>query len=727
MSRKHGHQRPFQCAICEDAFSTKAELSRHTESHIHNPVATSLVCDVCKWDFDDSHALELHRFQAGHGTLNFSCENCDEHFVSQKGLDEHNRPPFGCTRALTEKKDTAVVCDRCKKSFSTRKRYNDHRSDLASECADWRNKTPKKQAQTAPQGYVDLGKPKNGQAIRSYEDPAQESDASTNTSNGGLQCKDCKKKFVSQSHYNNHFLGCEPIVPRSQLGAIQNNSRNGHQATAPAQELHFASNTSYAKSGSKTKADTTKAMPTQKKPVRSQQQKPSPASVTRVYTCDSCCARSFGSATSLAQHKATSKKKKPVQSQQQQTPPASSAPARDTGIYTCSSSCGKSFGSAASLAQHRASVHGTDGRRLNTNGRGPDRGGKSNNTSTQPPPPQHIASRPPSVPVGPPRTIAPRHVPPSQPSVTPTSTNIGSATDIEQAKQIQARALRLLIQSDIFIHYDGKISIGGLDWTRIGVEKHAEVVDKLDKMCHLPRVLQSEYLPAPKAFADEYNAYYDLADFKPSPARDAEKPGLSVVVLACSKVGLANDRHEVVKLAAIDLTTSAILMNHFVCTDPHAQVSAWNSAATGLSSWRDMEAARQAGYKIFKGWSAARAALHKYIDTETILVGHNLRSDLDALRMVHGRAVDIAKVVEKAANGPLSKPQLSLDSLCCDYTDKKLSRDPKYGRDCLVDAFAIRQFVLYAIKNKEMLEREARLKSVDYQRVRPCASTATGV
>jgi hypothetical protein len=37
---------------------------------------------------------------------------------------------------------------------------------------------------------------------------------------------------------------------------------------------------------------------------------------------------------------------------------------------------------------------------------------------------------------------------------------------------------------------------------------------------------------------------------------------------------------------------------------------------------------------------------------DTIIVGHTLRSDLEALRMIHGRAVDMAKIVQKAANGP---------------------------------------------------------------------------
>ena len=311
------------------------------------------------------------------------------------------------------------------------------------------------------------------------------------------------------------------------------------------------------------------------------------------------------------------------------------------------------------------------------------------------------------------------------PSPVPIGLNMGGDAEIEQAKSIQGKILRLLIQSDIFIHHNGKMTVCGIDWTRIGVSRQHDAVELFDGMCHLPKMLQGEYLTPPTTFKDEYKASYPVADYNPSPTRDASKPGLGVVALSCSKILLTNGRQDLVKLAAIDLVTSRILINHLVCTDPHAQVANWRSAVTGLSSWHDMDAARQAGYKIFKGWAAARSALWKFVDKDTIVVGHNLRSDLDALRMIHGRAVDVAKVVEKAAKGPLSKAQLSLDSLCRDYPGAQLKSDVKYGRDCLMNGFAVRELGLWIVKNREVLEKDARQKSVDYQRVMPKVTAST--
>jgi hypothetical protein len=288
---------------------------------------------------------------------------------------------------------------------------------------------------------------------------------------------------------------------------------------------------------------------------------------------------------------------------------------------------------------------------------------------------------------------------------------------MEQAKYIQGKILALLVQSDILIYHDGKILVCGIPWTRIGVEKQRGVVELFDGMCHLPKALQGEYLPPPKTFLSDYKLQYPASDFQPSPARDRAKPGLGVVALACSKVVLANGPEEVVKISAVDVVTCRILMNYLVCGDPNVPVKDWRSSETGLFSWDDIEHARKQKYKVFKGWSAARSALWKFVDKGTIILGNNLRSDLDALRMVHGRAVDIAKVAEKAAKGPLSKAQLGLDSMCRDFPVITLKSDSEYGRDMLMNAFAIREMGLWLIKNDKDFEKKIRAKSVDLQKV----------
>ena len=225
-----------------------------------------------------------------------------------------------------------------------------------------------------------------------------------------------------------------------------------------------------------------------------------------------------------------------------------------------------------------------------------------------------------------------------------------------------------------------------------------------------------EYVPASKTYIAEYTAQYPVNEFESAPVQDSAKLGLGVIAMACSKIVLSNGCHEIVKIAAVDVLTCRVLMSHLVCTDPSAQVSNWCPSITGLTSFEDMEDAHQAGYKVLKGWAAARSALFKFIDQDTIIIGHNLRSDLDALRIIQGRAIDIVKVIEKAAQGPLSKVQVSLDSWCRDVMNiSKLHRDPVFGHDCVMNAFAAREIGLWAIKNRDQFVKMAKQMTKDYQ------------
>jgi hypothetical protein len=310
-------------------------------------------------------------------------------------------------------------------------------------------------------------------------------------------------------------------------------------------------------------------------------------------------------------------------------------------------------------------------------------------------------------------------MPPTVAPALPTGVSEGSIDDEELARHINGKTLRLLIQSDIFIYHGGKMNVCGIDWTRVPVAKQFEAVSTLEGMIHLPKPLQGEFVPPPRAFINKSKLPYPSAEFQSSPVRDRAKPGLAVVAISCAKVVLADGLQEGVKIAVVDVLTCRILLNHLICTDPKAPVSDWRSATTGMFSWHDLEEARMHGYRVFKGWSAVRSALFKFIDKDTIILGHNLRFDLDTLRIVHGRAIDIAKVMEKAAQGPLSKAQLNLDSLSRDYPKHVLKNDPEYGRDSLMNAFAIRELALWTIKNQTALEKDMKQKSISYQAVMP--------
>ncbi|KAI4646525.1 uncharacterized protein J4E79_010588 [Alternaria viburni] len=534
---------------------------------------------------------------------------------------------------------------------------------MASACADWKHPTTRPQPPTpavVAPGYVDLDRPNDEPSVVPNYDDGASSSSDSVDSDVGIKCNDCKRTFRSLGHYNNHMLGCTPVSTTTQVREVLPVTGLG-SSPVTINQMRAANAPVLAP----------------RAPISSNVSS-THTSNPAAFACDTRgCDRSFRSEAGLKQHKQD---------------------AHGVGAIASENECGKKvcFNKLLPLEVVAAKQ------------------------VVQPlvehlPQQQSAFARP--------MPQQPR-LPVQQPPPAPNSINMGGIAELDQAKSIQAKTQRLLIQSDVFILHDGKVNACDIMWTRIGAAKQYDVVTMLDGLCHLPKMLQGEYIPPPKALKEDYKATYLSSDFKASPERNMAKPGLGAVAISCSKILLANGCPEVVKIAAVDLITCRILMNHLVCTDPHAKVKDWYSPVTGLFSWDDMEGARKAGYKIFKGWAAARDALHRFVDKETIIVGCNLRSDLDALRMIHGRAVDIAKVVEKAAQGPLSKAQLALDGLCRDFPEIKLKSDPEYGRDSLMNAFAVREFGLWALKNADKLGMLAKKRSREYQNAMPKVAVA---
>lgn len=296
---------------------------------------------------------------------------------------------------------------------------------------------------------------------------------------------------------------------------------------------------------------------------------------------------------------------------------------------------------------------------------------------------------------------------------------LSGQADIDQAIQLQDNTMRLLITAEIAISHEGKIHYDGIAYQRIGVGRQGDAASMLNELVHLPKKLQAKYhTPHSKTFAADFkHAHYPVMEHVHLPEPKEDTPRRKVVVISCGKVLLANGCEEIVKIAAIDVLTGQILMDYFVCTDPKLEVKDWRPATTGLTCFKDFETYRLQKYKVLKGWKSARAALSKYADGNTILVGHNLRVDQDALGIVHGRGIDLVILMEKAANGPLSKAQVRLESLMRDLPQVMLKPGTRHGRDTLQDAFAIRELVLWYVKNKDKAVSYMKKKSLEYQRV----------
>lgn len=140
---------------------------------------------------------------------------------------------------------------------------------------------------------------------------------------------------------------------------------------------------------------------------------------------------------------------------------------------------------------------------------------------------------------------------------------------------------------------------------------------------------------------------HDFAPADPKLAHMQTSPNSNLnarkaVVLDCEMVGVSGPNNaqvsEVIRLSAVDFLTGETLVDTFV--QPMERIVAWRSQYSGVTPALFKEVKRQG--RTVKGWRAARELVWRFIDQETVLMGHALQNDLAVLGIVHGNVVDSA-------------------------------------------------------------------------------------
>lgn len=106
--------------------------------------------------------------------------------------------------------------------------------------------------------------------------------------------------------------------------------------------------------------------------------------------------------------------------------------------------------------------------------------------------------------------------------------------------------------------------------------------------------------------------------------------------------------------------------------------------------------------RALKGSAEARTELFKYVDSDTVFVGHALQHDLLALGIRHDRIVDSAILATEAV-GKGVKRRWGLKDLASQLLDIKIQGGDKVGHDSVEDAFAAREVVLWCIEHPNKL------------------------
>ncbi|KAE8356262.1 ribonuclease H-like domain-containing protein [Aspergillus coremiiformis] len=233
-------------------------------------------------------------------------------------------------------------------------------------------------------------------------------------------------------------------------------------------------------------------------------------------------------------------------------------------------------------------------------------------------------------------------------------------------------------------------------WSVISQPVQAEVLQGLEKLCestnpHLARVCQTKGNVT-------------------GPARR------SAVAIDCEMVRVAGKMTEVVQVCAVDVLTGEILVDKAVV--PTRPVIDWCTRWSGMTHRRLEDMKRQG--KAVNGGSEALAEVLKFVDGDTIVVGHALDNDLRALAMHHSKVLDTAIITRDAVTeemvGAGCQRTWKLKTLCQDFLDKDIQQSSS-GHDCVEDTLATREVLLWCVRNPDKLKAWAAKQSIVVQSV----------
>jgi hypothetical protein len=136
-------------------------------------------------------------------------------------------------------------------------------------------------------------------------------------------------------------------------------------------------------------------------------------------------------------------------------------------------------------------------------------------------------------------------------------------------------------------------------------------------------------------------------------------------------------------------------------------VTDWRTDITGITS-AGMNSAVSKG-TVLRDWTACRSELRKYIDSNTILVGHSLNNDLKALRIKYTTIVDSSILTSLAISS--GQRRLGLVEICRELPKIEI-RVVGTIHDSLEDTFAAREIVLWCLKHPIKLNEWANKKKI---------------
>ncbi|KAI4924273.1 uncharacterized protein J4E92_007354 [Alternaria infectoria] len=170
-----------------------------------------------------------------------------------------------------------------------------------------------------------------------------------------------------------------------------------------------------------------------------------------------------------------------------------------------------------------------------------------------------------------------------------------------------------------------------------------------------------------------------------------------------------NNASTLARISVIDYLTNEILIDTLV--QPTESVTDWRTKYSGIT--RQAMATAVLKGKALRGSAEAREELFKYVNSNTVLVGHALQHDLLALGIRHDRIVDSAILAAEAV-GKGVKRRWGLKDLASQLLDIKIQGGDKVGHDSVEHACAAREVVLWCIEQPNKLRMWGQRKRKEY-------------
>ncbi|KAJ9490695.1 hypothetical protein VN97_g2562 [Penicillium thymicola] len=259
-------------------------------------------------------------------------------------------------------------------------------------------------------------------------------------------------------------------------------------------------------------------------------------------------------------------------------------------------------------------------------------------------------------------------------------------------------------------------------WTNLEPLEQTLILRYLLATCHSSKRLHSQGYNAPRTIKTEScenNGQPHQHHLDPLPT-NANSTHRKAIVLDCKMIETTTCTSELAFITAIDFLTGEVLINS--CVTPTAPVTNWLTPVSGITQEK-MDAAIAEGNVLVSN-ADARGALRKFLNRDTVLIGHALQHALRTLSLIHGRIVDTSVVTGEAvfsnASSKTALPRIwGLETLAKELVGVQTRGDDE-GHNSLEDALATREILIWCLRGPQCLKAwaEKTRGSLTYRRNR---------